>query len=119
MCAKVCHYQITDHTSITTAPSVLPVLVKYQKGNTPRRKKTINYFLTTKLIIMANDKMTLQEKKRKLRKLRSLLNTAWNISNDLIGEEETHSKNQDLLYPVRQEIDILKSRVSLVKYGEK
>lgn len=69
---------------------------------------------------MATDKMTLQEKKRKLRKLRSLLNTAWNISNDLMGEEEhTHTKNSEWLYPTRQDIENCKSRVSFVKYEEK
>jgi len=66
---------------------------------------------------MATDKMTLQEKKRKLRKLKSLLNTAWNVSNDLMGEEEnTHTVNSHWLYPTRQDIELCKERISYVKY---
>jgi hypothetical protein len=65
---------------------------------------------------MVAEKMSLQDKKRKLRKLRSLLNTAWNISNDLVGEENTHSKNQDSLYRVREDVKLCKSRLEYVKY---
>lgn len=60
--------------------------------------------------------MTLQDKKRKLRKLKSLLNTAWRISNDLVGEESTHSSNQNSLYAARAEIELIKTRISFVKY---
>lgn len=68
---------------------------------------------------MVSDKMTLQDKKRKLRKLRSLLNTAWKISNDLVGEEKTHSKNQNFLYKVRDEISSSKQCLEFVSYSEK
>lgn len=65
---------------------------------------------------MTNEKITIQDKKRKLRKLRSLLNTACSISNDLVGEEESYSKNQNHLYKIREEISSAKQGLEFVFY---
>lgn len=62
------------------------------------------------------DKMTLADKKRKRRKLRSLLNTAWSISNDLIGEEDSFSKNENSLQRIRQYIQLAQGNENLLNY---
>ena len=63
------------------------------------------------------NKMHLQDKK--FRKLKRLLNSAYKLSNDLVGEEETHSKNQNFLYKVREKISSSKQCLEFVSYNEK
>jgi hypothetical protein len=65
---------------------------------------------------MAEEKLTLQDKKIKLRKLKSLLNTAFKISNDLIGEEDTHSQNENLLYSSRNSVQQARLSLNYIKY---
>lgn len=65
---------------------------------------------------MITEKLSNTEKKKMVRKMKSLLNTASRISNVLIGEENLHSRNQDHLYAVRTEVDSCIQRLDYVKY---
>jgi hypothetical protein len=68
---------------------------------------------------MNTEKMSLQDKKRKLRKLKSLLNTAHTISNDLIWEE-THTvlTNSYHLQQLNKALYTCKTRVGFIEYKD-
>ncbi len=60
--------------------------------------------------------MITEDKKGKLQALKILMEEAWNIANDLVGEEELHSKNEDALYKVRERLATDRLRLDFIKY---
>lgn len=61
--------------------------------------------------------MTLKEKKRKLRKLKSLLNTAIAIENDLTSlEESPFTSNGGMLYKIRYSIKYAREACHYINY---
>jgi hypothetical protein len=61
--------------------------------------------------------LSTDQKKEKLKKLKKLISESWKLTNDLIGAEETHSRNQDIIYPIRTDLGVMKMRLDSVKYG--
>lgn len=63
------------------------------------------------------EKMSIQDKKRKFRKLKSLLNTAWKTSNELVGEEPVFSKAHRSLDRTRDYIEDAKNQLNYIEYS--
>lgn len=58
-----------------------------------------------------------EDKQKKLARMKKILDEAWNISNELIGDEEnSFSRNAERLQRMRMEIGSVKAFLSFVKY---
>lgn len=61
----------------------------------------------------------IDKKNEMLKALKKHLNDAWKISNTLMGaEENSHSKNGDRIYRLRDEISSAKTFASFIKFTE-
>ncbi len=60
----------------------------------------------------------MDKNKEKIKELKALCKKMWSITNNLIGDEDSYSKNQNLLQEVRENLDSIKLSLEFVKYKQ-